>query len=167
MQPATPGGNLVVELVHDLDTLDAEHAATGDTCRTTLLALDQKIAALEDLVNKALNSTNNLAEATSRYDHAKADLARARRERAEGLESCRVQADMLFAKYAVARTLSDPSGRFAFHDILPGRYRVVAAEHSAAGARAWSIDCPVTGAGEQVVDPRTGLAGPDPYWGLR
>jgi hypothetical protein len=169
MEPATPGGNLVVLLVGNLASFDAEHRALGVGCRASMSASDEKIAALQNVEDKALNSTGNLAEATRRYDQAKADLAAARHDRAEALEGCRGRADALFARYAVARTLSEPSGRFEFRGVAPGTYRVIAGEHSASGARSWSIDCVVgEGAvGDVVIDPRTAPPGPDAYWGLR
>jgi len=68
----------------------------------------------------------------------------------------------------VARTVSDAAGRFEISGLAPGRYRVVAMERTAAGARGWSMSADVPGADGAAAPPLEGRAadGPDPYWNL-
>jgi microcompartment protein CcmL/EutN len=167
MASPTPGGNLVVHLIGDTAALDAELKKEGEPCRASLQESDAAIAALEDQVKKALNSSTNFTEATHTYDRAKSSLAAARKDRAARVETCRTAVDARLAAHAAARALSDPIGRFDFKDVPAGHYRVVAAEHSATALRVWSMECAI-GAGESVVlDARTATPGPDPYAGLR
>jgi hypothetical protein len=167
MVPATPGGNLVVQLISDPESLDAELKKDEGPCRETLRASDETIASLEDQVKKALNSSTNFTEATHRYDRAKSDLAAARKDRAARAEGCRADVDARLAAHAAARVLSDPAGRFDFREVAAGRYRVVATEHAASTVRVWSMECALAAGESIVLDPRTAQAGPDPYAGLR
>jgi len=162
-----PGSGILVYLVGDLDRLDAEHTREGETCRAQLTADDARLAELERAVDQALNSSTNFSTATHRYDQAKSDLATARKERAAHLQDCRARADALMSKYAVARTISEASGRFEFQRVAPGRYRVVAGDPAPAMARSWSIPCTVTGGEPIVLDPRATAPGPDLYWKLQ
>jgi len=167
MVPPTPGGNLVVHLIRDPGSLDAELKKEEEACHTALAADDESIAALEDQVKKALNSSTNFTEATHRYDRAKSDLAAAKKARAARVESCRADVDTRLAAHAAARALSDPAGRFDFHEVAAGHYRVVATEHVAAVVRVWSLECDVAAGESVVLDPRTAQKGSDPYAGLR
>lgn len=167
MQPATPGADLVVRLIGDLEHLDADHKTLGDECRGELARIEAKVAEAEAAARHALNSSENFREAAARSDRAKADLARARSERDDTLEGCRRRADALFDRYAAARTLSDAAGRFAFRQVAPGRYRVVAVLHGPGASRAWCLPADLASGQDLVLDPRTLSPGPDPYWGLR
>jgi hypothetical protein len=167
MQPATPGADLVVRLVGDLEHLDADHKTLGDECRGEIARDDARVADLESAARHALNSSENFHEAAARSDRAKADLARTRAERDETMEGCRRRADALFDRYAVVRTLSDASGRFAFHKVVPGRYRILAVLHGSGASRSWCLPADIEAGQDLVLDPRTLAPGPDPYWGLR
>ena len=165
--PGTPGSGILVFLVGDLDRLDVEHARAGEACRAQLTADDARLAELEKAANQALNSSTNFATATHRYDQARSDLAVARKERAAHLQECRAKADALMSKFAVARTISEASGRFEFQRVAPGRYRVVAGDPAPAAARSWSLPCAVTGTEAIVLDPHAVAPGPDLYWKLQ
>lgn len=167
MASSTPGGSLVVHLIGDTAALDAELKREGEPCRASLQESDAAIAALEDQVKKALNSSTNFTEATHNYDRAKSSLAAAKKDRAARVETCRAAVDARLAAHAAARALSDPAGRFDFKDLSAGHYRVVAAEHSGSSLRVWSMECTIAAGESVVLDPRTATPGPDPYIGLR
>ena len=166
MQPATPGGGLVVLILADPDTTDAAHQALGATCRADLAAFDARLQGLAAEVQAALNSSANFKEAAQRSDRAKTALATEQRARAARLQQCREQAEPFFSERAIARTVSDAAGRFESSKIEPGRYRVVAMERGAAGARAWSMLAEVPAGAGAVLEGRA-ADGPDPYWGLK
>jgi hypothetical protein len=167
MASSTPGGNLVVHLIGDTAALDAELKKEGEPCRESLQESDASIAALEDQVKKALNSSPNFTEATHNYDRAKSSLAAAKKDRAARVETCRAVVDTRLAAHAAARALSDSTGRFDFKDVSAGHYRVVAAERSGSSLRVWSMECTIAAGESMVLDPRTATPGPDPYAGLR
>lgn len=166
MQPATPGGGLVVLLLADPDATDAAHRALGEPCRADLKAMDRTIEDRTKDVQAALNSSTNFKEAAQRSDRAKSALAAAQRDRAARLQSCREQSEAFFSERAVARTVSDAAGRFELRPVAPGRYRVVAMERTAAATRAWSMTAEVAEGSGATLDGR-GANGPDPYWDLR
>jgi hypothetical protein len=166
MQPATTGGGLVVLVLADPDATDAAHQALGERCRADLAAFDGRLQGLAAEVQAALNSSANFKEAAQRSDRAKAALAAEQRARAARLQQCREQAESFFSERAIARTVSDAAGRFEATSIAPGRYRVVAMERGAAGARAWSMLAEVTAGAGAVLEGRA-ADGPDPYWGLK
>jgi hypothetical protein len=166
MDPATLGTNLVVWLLGDPDRLDADHKALGEECRRSLAAIDQRIAGLDEALRHALNSSDNFRQAASNNDHAKSDLAAAQKSRDREIVGCRERADQLFSTRALARTLSDGSGRFEFQGIAAGTYRIVATERNGTAARGWTLRAEVNGEAPIVVEARA-AAGPDPYWNLR
>jgi len=165
MQPATVGGGLAVLFVPDLPGTDAAHRALGEPCRAALAEIDTRLAALQDEVQASLNSSSNFKEAAQRNDRAKAALAAAQKERTDRLADCRGQAEAFFSERAVARTVSDAAGRFEISGLAPGRYRVVAMERTAAGARGWSMSADVPGGADARLEGRA-ADGPDPYWNL-
>ena len=166
MQPATPGGGLVVLVLADPAATDAAHQALGASCRADLAAFDARLQGLAAEVQVALNSSANFKEAAQRSDRAKTALAAEQRARAARLQQCREQAESFFSERAIARTVSDAAGRFESSSIEPGRYRVVAMERGAAGARAWSMLAEVAAGAGAVLEGRA-ADGPDPYWGLK
>jgi hypothetical protein len=165
MEPATLGTNLVVWLLADSEGLSADHKALGEACRKDLAALDARIGELNDTLRHALSANDNFRQAASQNDRAKADLAAAQKSRDQQIVACREKADALFSTRALARTLSDGSGRFEFPGLAAGRYRVVATERSGTTARGWSLAADVKGETPLVVEARA-AAGPDPYWNL-
>jgi hypothetical protein len=165
-ESAGPGAGLLVLLAGDLDRLDAEHRRAGEECREKLAQDDARLAEIETVLKKALNSSDNFQTAAGRYDRAKADKASAQKGRSADLAACRERADALFQEHAVARAITDGLGRFELPGVSPGRYRVVATDRGQPDPRTWSIDCRVDGSLPIVLDPRSGR-GPDPYWNLR
>ena len=166
-QSETVGAGLLVLLVGDRDRLKEEHRILGEECVGGVNALDARIADREAALRKALNSNDNFTIAAKRNDQAKAELAAARKERAEYVERCQDRADGLFSAGAVARAISDATGRYEFPGVPTGRYWVVAGDHHGATARAWWLDCNVSGSEAIVLDPRAADPVGDPYWGLR
>jgi hypothetical protein len=165
MQPATVGGGLAVLFVPDLPGTDAAHRTLGEPCRAALAEIDKRLAALEDEVQASLNSRSNFKEAAQKNDRAKAALGAAQQERTDRLAACRGQAEAFFSERAAARTVSDAAGRFEISGLAPGRYRVVAMERTAAGARGWSMSADVPGGADALLEGRA-ADGPDPYWNL-
>jgi hypothetical protein len=166
MQPATVGGGLAVLFVPDPAATDAAHRTLGEPCRAALAEIDKRLEGLNDELQASLNSSSNFKEAAQKNDRAKAALATAKQERADRLAACRGQAEAYFSGRAVARTVSDAAGRFEISGLPPGRYRVVAMERTAAGARGWSMSADVPGAADLLLEG-SAADGPDPYWNLR
>ena len=166
MQPATPGGGLVVLVLPDPEATDAAHRALGEPCRADLKAMDRAIEDRTKDVQAALNSSTNFKEAAQRSDRAKSALAAAQRDRAARLQACREQAEAFFSERAAGRTVSDAAGRFELRPVEPGRYRVVAMERTSAATRAWSMTAEVTEGSGATLEGRA-ANGPDPYWDLR
>ena len=166
-KPDTVGAGIVVALVGDLERLAAEHRALGEDCRQGAKSLDSRIADLDGVFRKALNSSDNFTTAANRHDKAKAELNAARKVRADYVARCLARADALFGGRAVARAVSDANGKFEFPKVAPGRYWIVAGEHHGTTVRAWWLDCPVSGSEAVILDPRSAEPVGDPYWGLR
>lgn len=166
-KPDTVGAGLIVVLLDDLERLGSEHRALGEECRSGVKALDARIADRDAALRKALNSSDNFTTAAKRHDKAKADLAAARKERADYVARCIGRADEMFGARASARAISDASGRFEFPGVAPGRYWVMAGEHHEGAVRAWWLEFEVTGSEGAVLDPRSATSVGDPYWGLR
>ena len=166
-KPDTAGAGLMVLLVRDLESVGAEHRALGEECLGGVKSLDARIAEREAAYRKALNSSDNFTAAAKGSDKAKADLAAARRERAESVSRCLGRADDLFGSRAVARAVSDATGRFEFPRIDPGRYWLVAGEHHGDIVRSWWVECRVVSLDAVVLDPRAAKPVGDVYWGLR
>ena len=163
---STPGTGLVVLLVGELELLDAEHAAAGETCRSFLAESQLEIDARRDDYRKQLNSTDNFREAAKRNNDAKKALTRAEQAHRERIDDCRRAADELFQKHAIRRAISDLAGRFEFDQVPNGEYRVVASEIGGEAPRAWVLDCPVSGTAPIVLDPRSDRSDMLPYWGI-
>jgi len=166
MVPATVGANLVVLLIADVEKYDAERQGLETTCQSRIGAQDQAMQDAQALVNTAFNSTNNFTQASQRYDRAKADLAAAKKGRAEAVRTCLEQADALAERFTVTRAPSDSSGRFEFAGLGPGSYRIFASDHRDGVDRAWAFDAATTPGATVVLDPLAAVA-PDPYRGLR
>jgi hypothetical protein len=165
-EPETVGAGLLVLRVDDLDRLGAEHRVLGEECLGGAKALDARIADREAALRKALHSSDNFTTAAHRHDGAKAELARARKERADHVRRCLDRADDLFARRAVARAISDATGRYEFTGVAPGRYWIVAGEHRGETVRAWWLEVPVSGRNDIVLDARAVESVGDLYWGL-
>jgi hypothetical protein len=166
-KPDTAGAGLMVLLVSDLERVGAEHRALGEECKGGVKTQDARIAEREAAYRKALNSSDNFTAAAKGSDRAKADLAAARRERAESVSRCLGRADDLFGSRAVARAVSDATGRFEFPKVDPGRYWLVAGEHRGDIVRSWWVECQVVSLDAVVLDPRAAKPVGDVYWGLR
>src|SRR5262245_35127616 len=164
MVPATPGANLVVVLIAEPPRFDADYDAVSTGCRAKVEAQDARIAATQEHANKALNSTNNFAEASKRYDRAKAEVATAKKEREATQTTCLDEIDTLVERHAVDRAPTDSIGRFEFKGVKPGAYRVIGRDRREGAIRAWSYDAVVSGPGLLKLDPTTPV--PDPYRGL-
>jgi hypothetical protein len=165
MVPATPGANLVVVLVAEPPRFDADYEVVAGDCRSKVEAQDARIAATQEHANKALNSTNNFAEASRRYDRAKAEVAAAKKERTAVLAACLDEIDTLVERHAASRAPTDSIGRFEFKGVKPGAYRVIGRDRREDSVRAWAYDALVNGPGLVTLDPTAPV--PDPYRGLR
>ena len=167
MVPATVGASLPVFLIADVGKYTAERESLAASCRARIASQDQAGEEAQRRLDAALNSSNNFTEASRRNDRAKADLAAAKKGRAEAVGACVDEVDALALRFAVARAPSDTAGRFQFASLGPGRYRVFASDHREGALRAWEFDATVApGAATVVLDPVTAAAR-DPYAGLR
>jgi hypothetical protein len=163
---ARPGAGLVVLLVPRLETLEAEHALLGASCRERARAAEERALGLLKEADWAMATIDNYREAMTRHDRLRREAAGAERERLDLLRTCRDQALALFERRALRRTISDADGRFDFEDVPPGAYRAIAAETAGERPRAWVLECPVTGPGPRVLDPRADASTLDLFWGL-
>ncbi len=165
---ASAGSGLIVMLLSDLEVLDREHAAVGDECRSRLKEINDRVESLQGDLARALNSSDNLRQATERSDRLKAQIAQAGKERTARLRDCRSAADTLLERHAVQKGITDGNGAFEFDGIASGRYRVYAADPSGDPPRTWLLECKVTAPSDAIVlDPRHDRSAIDPYWGLR
>ncbi|MCZ6695190.1 MAG: hypothetical protein O7A63_01500 [Acidobacteria bacterium] len=159
------GSSLIVLLVANLEAMDREHSRAGEGCAGRLAGIDARIASLREEGRRALNSTDNFREATTRSDRAKQELKGAEAERRDALRACRETAEGIFQRHAVERTISDHGGRYDFLDIPPGRYRVIATR-TAEPTLAWSLDCAIEGGETIILDPAVHRSPVEPFWGL-
>ena len=166
-QTDTAGAGLLVLLVSDLERLGTEHRTLGEECRDGALKREARVTDLEAALRTALNSSDNFTTAARAHDKAKANLAAARKDRADYVERCRERADALFEGHTVKRAVSDARGGFEFQEVPAGAYWVVAFDHHGETARAWWLECRVSSSEAVVVDPRAAAPVGDPYWGLR
>jgi hypothetical protein len=161
------GAGVLVLLVGESAALDALHRKAGAECRARLDRKDHDIESLRAEVNRALNSSDNFREAAGRSDEVKNRLATGQRERQDLVRECRSRAQAVFEPSVVQRALSDGNGRFDFHGIAPGRYRVVAFETSGDSPRAWSFVFDLGDGETRVLDPSTDRSPVPADWGLR
>ena len=162
-----PGAGLLVLLARESPALDAEHRTGGEECGGSVKEADRRVEALNDDLRGALNSSNNFRDATTRNDAIKRRLKDAEAERRRVVEDCRARAAAIFQKHAVSRAISDGDGRFAFEDVAPGRYRVVAFDASEVRPRSWSLGCAIDGGGTRVLDPSIDRSAVEADWGIR
>lgn len=162
-----PGAGLLVLLARESPALDAEHRKGGEECGDSVKEADRRIEVLNEDLRRALNSSNNFRDATTRNDAVQRRLKDAEAERRRVVEECRGRAEAIFQKHAVSRAISDGNGSFAFEDVAPGRYRVVAFDASEARPRSWSLGCAIEGGGSRVLDPSADRTAVDADWGIR
>ena len=162
-----PGSGLLVLLVSDVQTLDAERDRTGSECRADVAAASETENRLKSEYDRVLNSNESFRDATSHSDRLKSDMAAAARARVRRIEECRRLAEEIYQRHAIQRAISDDLGRFEFREVPPGRHRVVATEPAGDHPRAWSLECSVTAGGTMVLDPRRDASPGDPFWGLK
>jgi hypothetical protein len=163
----TAGAGVLVLLLRDSEALDAEHGRAGEECGARVREKDRQIEDLRAELQRALNSSSNFREATTRNDQARARLKGAERERLQAIEECRSRAEEIFQRFAVARAISDGNGRFGFEGVTPGHYRVVALEPGGDRPRSWSFGCIIEGTGTRVLDPRADRTAREADWGVR
>ena len=162
-----PGAGMLVLLARESPALDAEHRKGGEECGGSVKEADRRIEGLNDELRAALNSSNNFRDATTRNDAIKLQLKDAEAERRRVVENCRGRAEAIFQKHAVSRAISDGDGRFAFEEVAPGRYRVVAFDASEVRPRSWSLGCAIGGGGTKVLDPGADRTAVEADWGIR
>src|SRR2546425_2936208 len=147
------GANLLVLLVRESNALLADHHRAGEECRARVADKDREIEGLRSDLDRALNSSDNFREAATRSDRTRARLKTAERERQQLVQECRGRAQEILERAAVQRALSNGSGRFEFAGVGPGHYGVVALESAGERPRTGAFDCPIAGAGIQVLHP--------------
>jgi hypothetical protein len=161
---ATAGAGLPVLLVGDLDSLDREHSRKAAECRAGLDDRRREIARLREERERALMTIDNFRESVTAGDRLKERIHAAEKRLLEAEAGCRAEAEAVFDRHAVARTVSDTAARFVFSGVPPGRYRVVALDGRSEPPRAWSMECAVEAGETRVVDPRADLSPIDPFW---
>ena len=162
-----PGAGVLVLLVKESETLDAEHRRQGAECRARLDQQDRDLERLGKEADRALRSSDNFREASDRSDQARNRLAAGQRARRDLLRECRERAQGVFEKDVASRAISDPGGRFEFQAVAPGRYRAVAFEIAGDAPRAWSFSFQVDRSGPRVLDPAADRSPMPADWGLR
>jgi hypothetical protein len=160
------GGGLIVLLISDLEALNVEHARAGAECKGGLDDLENRLETLRDDKRKALNSSDNFREATTRSDRVASEIRRTESARVELMAECRRSADLLFQRHAVERVITDAEGRFEFSSVPGGRHRVIATLPAADPPLSWSFDCSVEGGDTLVLDPLAHRSSVPPYWDL-
>jgi len=161
------GAGVLVLLVGESAALETEHRKIGADCRARLDRKDHDIESLRAEVNQALNSSDNFREAAGRNDEVKIRLAREQSGRLDLVRDCRSRAQAVFEPSVVQRAISDGNGRFDFHGVPPGRYRVVAFETSGDKPRAWSFAFDLGDGETRVLDPIADRSPVAADWGLR
>jgi hypothetical protein len=158
------GAGARVMLLGNIVELEPRRVALAASYQSEVRDLEAQIAELEAAKRKALNSSDNLTQATNNLDQAKSSLARKTRQLSAIQEKYETQADSLLQQFKVAEVTADPGGEYHLEGLAPGEYRLRAWFSDQGSAYRWYLPASVSAQKNTVLDLRADKAGQDPFF---
>src|SRR5213594_3359141 len=161
------GAGARIVLLGQCEDLEAQRLSLESRYRIEQEDLKKEGEALALEQQRALNSSDNLHEATQRLDRSKATLAARKRKSEKLLETYREKLEDLFRRHQVAETTADARGWYRFPKLSPGSYRLLAVSTVGESVHRWYVPVGMPATGGVQLDLSESSTGTDPYLGLR
>jgi hypothetical protein len=158
------GAGARVVLLGKIDELEAARGELVATYQPAAQKLQEEIAGLEAKRRAALNSTDNLGQATQSLDRAKRDLAARKKDLASLQATTASREGLLVSRHAVEETKAGADGSFRFAGLAPGEYRLWAiySENDATDYR-WYLPARVEAGSGAALELVSRKPGEDPF----
>ena len=159
------GAGARVVLLGKIEELEAARRELVAAYQPAAQKLREEIAGLEAKRRAALNSSDNLGQATKSLDRSKSDLAAKKKDLASLQATMASREGKLVAEHALGETRADADGSFRFAGVSPGEYRLWAiySENDATDYR-WYLPARVeSGSGGTALDLVARVPGEDPF----
>jgi len=161
------GAGARIVLLGQCEDLEAQRLSLESRYRIEQEDLKKEGEALALEQQRALNSSDNLHEATQRLDRSKATLAARKRKSEKLSETYREKLEDLFRRHQVAETTADARGWYRFPKLSPGSYRLLAVSTVGESVHRWYVPVEMPATGGVQLDLSESNTGTDPYLGLR
>jgi hypothetical protein len=156
------GSGARVMLLGNLAELEPRRVALASTYQEEVKDLEAQIAQLEADKRRALNSSENMTQASNNLDQAKAALVRKNRELGAIQQKYSTLGDALVEPYKVAEVAADPSGEYHLDGLAPGEYRLRAWFSDQGLEYRWYVPASVSAQKATILDLSSDKAGQDP-----
>jgi hypothetical protein len=156
------GSGARVMLLGNLAELEPRRVALASAYQAEVKDLEAQIAQLEADKRRALNSSENMSQASSNLDQAKAALVRKNRELGAIQQKYSTLGDALVEPYKVAEVAAGPGGEYHLDGIAPGEYRLRAWFSEGGAEYRWYVPASVSAQKGTILDLNSDKAGQDP-----
>jgi hypothetical protein len=150
-------------LLGNVTELETRRGALASAYQSEVRELQAQITELEAAKRKALNSTDNLTQASKNLDQAKASLARKTQELDAIQKKYATLGEALAEPFKVAEDTADPGGEYHLDGVAAGEYRLRAWFSDQGSEYRWYVPASVAAQKATVVDLSAAKAGPDPF----
>jgi hypothetical protein len=151
-----------VLLLGNVAELEPRRLALASAYQSEVKGLEAEIAQLEADKRRALNSSENLTQASNNLDQAKAALVRKNSEFGAIQTKYATLADALVEPYKVAEAAAGPGGEYRLEGLAPGEYRLRAWFSEPGAEYRWYVPASVSAKKATVLDLSSAKAGLDP-----
>jgi len=158
------GAGARVVLLGQLAELEVARREAAAAYRPAAQKIEEEIARLDAQRRAALNSSDNLGQATQTLDRTKKDLAARQKDFASLKATSTAREGVLVDKYAVQAVHAGEDGSFRFAGVPPGEYRLWAiVPGSDATEFRWYLPARVEAGADTVLDLTSRKPGEDPF----
>jgi|GEM_PF-3224292 len=157
------GAGARVMLLGKVTELEPRRVGLASAYQAEVRELQAQITELEAAKKKALNSSDNLTQATKNLDQAKASLARKTQDLEAIGKKYATQGEALAESFKVAEVTADPGGEYHLDGVAAGEYRLRAWFSDQGSEYRWYVPASVTARERTVVDLSAAKPGPDPF----
>ncbi|MCI0408226.1 MAG: hypothetical protein L0191_06640 [Acidobacteria bacterium] len=157
------GAGAHVTLLGNLTELEPRRAVLATAYQSEVRDLEAQIAQLETAKRQALNSSDNLTQASKKLDQAKASLARKSQELGAIQKKYGTLGDALAEEFKVAEVSADPGGEYHLYGVAPGEYRLRAWFSDQGSEYRWYLPASVSAQKSTVLDLGAAKVGQDPF----
>lgn len=157
------GAGARVMLLGHSEDLESRRATLAAAYEKEMGALREKTAVYEAAKRKALNSSDNLGQATKNLDQAKADLARNQRNIEQVQKKYDTLEEGLLQEFKVRESTASPSGEYRLEGIDPGTYRLRVWFTEQGSAYRWYLPVQVLAQKDTTLDLTASKPGQDAF----